>query len=114
MFNSPFELPEKPFFSCDADGFTVVDGALMRNAGSIISIEPVINFCVGPDNVFEQRPRKVLTHESDVVTVACDDGATITLDFADFAARKQTTQGEFLYRGGLDEGNEGKGWMLAR
>ncbi len=109
-----FVLPDKPFFSCDADGFSIVDGALMRSAGGIINIEPIVSLLVGPNNVFEQRPRRVVSWEGQLVTVACDDGITVILDFGDLAVRKQTALGEFIYRGGLDEGNEGRGWMAVR
>jgi hypothetical protein len=108
------DLPEKPFFSCDADAFSVADGALMRSASSIVNIQPVITLQVGPNNVFEQRPRKVVGREGDVVIVECDGGERVMLDFDALAARKQTPQGEFVYRGGLDDGNEGLGWMSAR
>ncbi|MEX2598215.1 MAG: hypothetical protein WD533_01000 [Dehalococcoidia bacterium] len=108
------KLPEKPFFSCDADGFSVVDGASMRSASSIVQIQPVLALQTGPANIFEQRPRKVIGHEGSTVTVACDGDETVILDFDDLAARKQTPQGEFMYRGGLDEGNDGRGWMAAR
>ena len=109
-----FDLPAKPFFSCDADGFSIVDGALLRNPGGIVNVEPLLTLSVGPNNVFEQRPRKVLGRDGDVVTVECDGGVRVRLDFEALSARKETPEGEFVYRAGLDEGNDGRGWMSYR
>ena len=86
----------------------------MRGGGNLASIEPVVTLKVGPGNVFGQRPRMVLGREADVVTVECDDGVRVLLDFRDLATRKRTSQGEYVYRGGLDEGNDGGSWMLYR
>jgi len=109
-----FSLPAKPFFSCDEDGFAVVDGAAMRNAGNIGSIEPMLLLRVGPNNLFEHRPRRVTDQDGQTVTVECDGGVTVVLDFAELTARLRRPDGEFLYMGGLDEGNAGLGFMAAR
>ena len=109
-----FRLPARPFFSCDEDGFAVIDGAQMRTGSSIGSIEPVLKLAVGVANVFEQRPRRVTGRDGDLVHVACDDGVTVHLDFGNLAARVDRADGEFVYMGGLDEGNDGRGFMPAR
>ena len=109
-----FSLPAKPFFSCDEDGFAVVDGAAMRNAGNIGSIEPMLMLRVGPNNLFEQRPRRVTDQDGRTVTVECDGGVTVHLDFGELAARVEGPAGEFVYLGGLDEGNDGRGFLRAR
>ncbi|MDE2766065.1 MAG: hypothetical protein OXI25_06520 [Chloroflexota bacterium] len=112
MMDDAFELPAKPFFSCDEGEFAVVDAEQMGTNLSVV--EPMLTLRVGPGNVFEQRPRRVVSNEEGIVNVECDGGETVTLDFNDIAARKSGPAGEFVYRAGLDEGNEGAGWMRAR
>ena len=107
------QLPQRPFFSCDEDGFSVVDGELMRQELGRGSVVPLFTLRVGEDNIFERRPRRVAAHEGMVVTVACDDDTTVELDFEAGTARKRTPAGEWLYRGGIDEGNNGKGFIQA-
>ena len=114
MMDDAFELPAKPFFSCDEREFAIVDAAQMRSAADLNIVEPVLALRVGSGNVFEQRPRRVVSNEGGVVVVECDGGETLTLDFNDIAARKSAPDGEFVYRAGLDEGNDGAGWMRAR
>ncbi len=109
-----FTLPVRAFFSCEEDGFSVVDGALMRNTLALASIEPALKLCVGPGNVFEQRPLKLAGRQGDVVSVECDGGVVVHLDFAEMLARVQRNDGEFLYMGGLEDGNSGMGFMAAR
>ena len=109
-----FELPAKPFFSCDEHEFAVVDAAQMRSAADLSLVAPVLTLRVGPGNVFEQRPRRVISNEDGIVSVECSGGETVALDFNDIAARKSGPVGEFVYRSGLDEGNDGAGWMRAR
>ncbi len=109
-----FKLPAKPFFSCDEDGFAVVDGALMGNALELGNIQPLLQLRVGEGNVFEQRPLKVAGREGDVVSVECEGGVIVHLDFAELAARVQRTDGDYRYMGGLDEGNDGRGFLAPR
>ena len=109
-----FRLPARPFFSCDEDGFAVIDGALMRSGANIGSIKPELKLAVGASNLFEHRPLRVIGRDGDVVHVACDDGVTVHLDFGSLAARVERADGEFVYMGGLDEGNDGRGFMPAR
>jgi hypothetical protein len=109
-----FTLPAKVFFSCEEDGFAIVDGGLMRNTLALTSIEPALKLLVGPGNVFEQRPVKLLGREGDVVSVECDGGTVVHLDFAEMLARVKREDGDFLYMGGLEDGNAGMGFMAAR
>ena len=109
-----FELPIKPFFSCDEDGFAIVDGALMETAASLLTVTPVLKLLVGTDNIFEQRPRKVSEHEGTDVTVECDGGVTVYLDFKALSAKVSTPDGAFFYKGGIEEGNDHRGFMSAR
>ena len=107
-------LPSRPFFACDEDGFSVVDGALMKGTLDFLQIEPVLKLQVGPRNVFEQRPLKIASRDEDVVVVECEGGVTVKLDFGDMLARIERPDGEFLYNGGLEDGNEGLGFIPAR
>lgn len=109
-----FTLPSRPFFACDEDGFTVVDGSLMRGTLDFLQIEPALKLRVGPRNVFEQRPKKIASRDGDVVSVECEGGVTVTLDFGDMLARVVRPDGEFLYNGGLEDGNDGRGFIPAR
>ena len=109
-----FELPAKPFFSCDEDGFVVVDGALMQSVSSVLSIEPVLRLTIGPGNIFERRPLRVALHEGNAVEVACEGEETVYLDFHELTARKSTPSGNFMYQGGIEDGNAGLGFMSMR
>ena len=109
-----FVLPARPFFSCEEDGFSVVDGALMHNTLALTAIEPALKLRVGPGNVFEQRPVKLAGREGDVVSVECEGGVIVHLDFGDMLVRVERPEGEFLYMAGLEAGNDGRGFMSAR
>ena len=114
MAEGLFELPAKPFFGCDEDGFVVVDGSEMRTVGAVLSIEPLLKLIVAPGNVFEQRPLRVTDQDAHNVTVECEGGETVYLDFYDLKARKEGPEGEFVYRGPLDEGNDALGIWRGR
>lgn len=106
-------LPRRPFFSCEEAAFSVVDGAAMRQSLLGEGLSPVVTLRVGPGNVFERPPRRVVERRADVVGVQCEGDTVVYLDFENGSARKRTPQGEFLYKGGLDEGNDGKGYIRA-
>ena len=114
MTEELFELPMKPFFSCDDDGFVIVDGALMQNTASLFAIEPVLKLLIGSGNIFEQGPRKVVANEDKNVTVECDGDTTVYLDFKALSAKISRPDGDFHYMGGIDEGNDHRGFMAAR
>ena len=114
MDDELFQLPENPFFSCDEDGLSVVDADEMRDGMALRTIEPVLKLTVGERNAFERRPRRVAGREGDVVTIECDDDVTVLLDFHELTVRSLTPEGEFVYRGGLEEGNDGLGFVPAR
>jgi hypothetical protein len=109
-----FTLPARAFFSCEEDGLAILDGSLMRSTLALTSIEPALKLLVGPGNVFEQRPVKLGGREGDVVSVECEGGDVVHLDFAEMLVRVQRPDGEFLYMGGLEDGNAGMGFMVAR
>ncbi len=109
--DAPF--PQRPFFSCGTDEFLVIDrsdmGALLRGG----EVTPWMRLEVGPGNVLEATPRSVVEHSGTSVVVDCEDGV-LELDFYDETARKTTANGDrVVYLGGLDEANDGKGWIPA-
>jgi hypothetical protein len=109
-----FTLPSRPFFACDEDGFSVVDGSLMKSTLDFLRIEPALKLRVGRGNVFEHRPLKIASRDGDVVSVECEGGVVVRLDFGDMLARVVRPDGEFLYKGGLEDGNDGLGFISAR
>jgi hypothetical protein len=111
MVDGPELLPQHPFFNCESDGFSVIDEAEMQKSLRSGQVTPVLKLQIGPDNIFETRPRRVVSRIGLKVTVQCDDDITVTLDFDAESARKKSPEGEFVYLGGLDEGESGKGWM---
>ena len=114
MADELFELPVKPFFSCEEDNFAIADGALMHTVNSLLSVEPLLKLMVGSRNLFEHRPLRVTEHEGNMVTVECEAEETVYLDFHELTARKRTPQGEYIYFGGIEEGNDGMGFIAAR
>lgn len=112
--DAELKLPAKVFFSCEEDGFSIVDGATVRDMFELANIQPMLRLDVGVGNVFEQRPLKVTSHEGDLVSVECEGGAIVHLDFAEFNARVERSDGVYLYMGDLDEGNDGRGYLAPR
>ena len=106
-------LPRRPFFSCEETAFSIVDAEAMRQAITQGPITAVFTLRVGPGNIFEHRPRRVTAHQGLIVTVECDGGTTVIIDFDEESALAKTTEGEFRYLGGIDEGNDGKGFIRA-
>ena len=88
-----------------------MDVATIRQDLLGAGVSPVVTLRVGPGNVFEHPPRWVVERRGDVVGVQCDGDTVVYLDFENGSARKRTPQGEFLYMGALDEGNDGKGYI---
>ena len=114
MSDDQFEMPVRPFFSCEETRFLVADGSQVISATAMQSLEPLLSLSVGPGNVFEQRPLRVTSHEGTDVVVECEGDEVVHLNFDDFTARKTTPEAEFYYKGDLDEGNDGLGFMRAR
>ena len=109
-----FQLPEHPFYSCEEDCFLVADGSQMGTAAAILALEPLLKLMVGEGNIFERRPVKVAEKDGQQVSVECESGEIVHIDFDALTARKTTPKGEFLYRGGLEDGNDGMGYFPAR
>ena len=103
-------LPARPFFNCSPDGLSIVDGAQGSNLLRADSVQTWMEFKKGENNVIETTPRKLASRDGDLVAVECE-GCTVHIDFADGMARKVTPDGEYVYMGGLDERNDGKGYI---
>ena len=104
-------FPERPFFSCSEGEFTVVDQATMAASLRGGRVEPWMTFSVAEGNVFESPPVKVLDNSRGRVRVECRDGEVL-IDFDEESARKTTARGQqFVYMAGLDEANDGRGWL---
>ena len=112
MTGFPHEpFPQRPFMSCGRDEFAIMDQSRMGSLLTGEAAEPWIRLVVGPGNVVETPPVDVVDHSGLTVRLRCED-AVVVLDFADEAARKRLPDGsEFVYMGGLDEGNDGRGWL---
>ena len=109
-----FRLPEHPFYSCDEDCFVVADGAQRGDGAFVLSLDPLLTLQVGDGNIFERRPLKVAEKDGARISVECEGSEMVHIDFAALTAGKTTPQGEFLYRGGLEDGNDGMGFIRAR
>ena len=109
-----FQLPEHPFYGCEEDCFVVADGSQMGTVSAVLALEPLLKLMVGEGNIFECRPVKVAEKDEQQVSVECENGEVVHIDFDSLTASKTTPQGEFLYRGGLEDGNDGMGYLRAR
>jgi hypothetical protein len=56
----------------------------------------------------------VVANEDKNVTVECDGDTTVYLDFKALSAKISRPDGDFHYMGGIDEGNDHRGFMAAR
>lgn len=114
MNEDSLQMPAKPFLSCEVDRFSLFDSSTLRTAADLAMLKPSLVLLVGPGNVLESRP--IAASQSGLLTISieCEDQAQVILDLDAIAARKTTAAGEFLYGGGLDQGNEGLGWVAAR
>jgi hypothetical protein len=103
-------LPAKPFFTCDADGLSILDAAQANNLLSAYSIQPWMDFKNGQGNIIDTIPRKVTARDGQQITVECEDGM-VHIDFEEGKARKVTPAGEYVYMGALEERNDGMGYI---
>lgn len=106
-------LPKQLVFSCEAGAFLVYDSEEAKNFLRYGNGVPFLAFKVGPGNIFEASPKRVLQHTSSVVSVQCADGVIVHLDLDEETAQKETPQGKYLFCGGLTEGNSGQGYIKA-
>ena len=111
--DAEFVLPQRPFFDCNDAGLAVFDSEELKRGLTSGEIPPGLSLRLGEDNIIERRPRRAVRQGDGLVVVDCDGNVTVYLDFEDGAARKRTPEGTFLYRGGIDEGNDAKGYIRA-
>ncbi len=111
--DEPDILPEHPFFDCVENGFAILDADQLRTGLLKGEITPRLTLTLGTDNIFQHRPRQVVDRDDTIIAIECDDEVTVYLDFYAGAARMRTPKGEFFYRGGIDEGNDAKGYIPA-
>ncbi len=103
-------LPKKVLFSCTEDEFVIVDAEEAKRTMGYGRTEPWMSFKRGPGNVIETTPKKVIHWQGDEVAVECEDG-TVHIDFAEGTARKETSVKELRYMGGIDQRNDGLGYI---
>ena len=107
------DIPEHLVFNCGAEAFSIYDAreaqSLMRSGHG----QPWLELRCRPGNVFEGRPLRVVSHSGNKVSVACSDGATVHLDLDNGVAAKELDGTRFRYRGGLEQGNDGLGYIRA-
>ena len=111
--DDPDILPEHPFFNCVEDGFAILDADQMKTGLLTGEVKPRFTLALGPGNIIQHRPRQVVDRDDTIIAIECDDEVTVYLDFDAGAARMRTPEGEFFYRGGIDEGNDAKGYIPA-
>lgn len=104
------DLPRRPFFSCTPEGITIVDTDEAKSALRGGSIKPWMSFKVGQANIIDTIPLRVVSRQGNEIRVECE-GGTVRIDFSEGRAWKSTPGGEFVYKGGLEERNEGKGYL---
>ncbi len=106
-------FPASPFFSCESDGLKIVD---KTRFSQVITgkEEPWLTLAVNESNVMHSTPVKIKSHVDFKVEIECETGS-LKLDIESESARKVDAAGrEWVYRGGLEEANQGMGWMPVR
>ncbi len=103
-------FPSSPFFSCEDDRFRIVD---KRRFSQVVTgkEEPWLTLAVAESNVMHSKPVRVKAYRESSIEIECEDGS-LKLDIGSESARKVDDTGrEWIYCGGLEEANEGLGWM---
>ena len=103
-------LPKKVLFSCTEDEFAIVDAEEAKRTMGYGRTEPWMSFKRGPGNVIETHPKKVVSNQNGVVGVECQDGI-VYIDFYDCTAEKQSGDKKWRYMGGIDQRNDGLGYI---
>lgn len=103
-------FPSSPFFSCEDTGLLIVDKTRFSQVVTGKE-EPWLKLSVAEENVMHSKPVKVKSHHDFTIEVECEQGS-LKLDMESESARKVDSAGkEWVYRGGLEEANQGLGWM---
>ena len=76
--DAPF--PNKPFYSCDANGLEVIDQADMSELLRGGEVEKWMRLETGPGNVIDGAPVKIENQQGARVSVQCETG-TIEIEF---------------------------------
>lgn len=107
----PYEpFPSTPYFSCEPDRLRIVDKAQFSKV-VMGKADPWLTLSVSESNVMHSRPVRVKSHQDFSIEIECELGL-LRLNMESESARKVDTDGrEWVYRGGLEEANEGLGWM---
>ena len=108
------DFPKRPFFDCGAESFDVYDAQQAAEFMRGGSAEPWLSIRCGSGNIFESKPQRVVKQQGLVVSVACADGSVVHLDFGSGVVLKETGGTVFRYRGDVQEGNFGRGYMRER
>ncbi|MBI4201437.1 MAG: hypothetical protein HY531_03990 [Chloroflexi bacterium] len=103
-------LPVRAVFDFGPDQFVILDGEQLRHSLRAGHPEPWMTFHCGAGNIFQGRPRRVTSRAGNLLSVECEDGI-VHLDFDEGTATKDTPHGKLVYLGGIEEGNEGKGYI---
>lgn len=103
-------FPSSPFFSCEPSSLRIVDKTRFSQVVSGKE-DPWLTLSVSADNVMHSRPVRVKSHQELDIEIECEEGL-LRLNIESESARKVDSSGkEWVYRGGLEEANEGMGWM---
>ncbi|MBI4338402.1 MAG: hypothetical protein HY680_00445 [Chloroflexi bacterium] len=106
-------VPQRLFFSCEGDNLAVYDSqgakSFLRNGDA----RPLLLLKAGIGNILESAPKHAIRLPNGVVSIECADGTLVELNLEEESAHKTTPSGRFRYRGSLDEGNDGSGYMRA-
>ena len=103
-------MPSQVFFDCSPEGFNILDAASLKASFGRGSPEPWMSFKMGPGNVIETTPKKVVSNSDDVIGVECEDGV-VYIDLYDSTAKKQKDGRQWRYMGGIDRRNDGLGYI---
>lgn len=108
---SEFEMmPSNAFFECSPDAFDILDAQSLKTSIGRGTPEPWMSFKTAPGNVIETPPKKVVSNQNGVVGVECQDGI-VYIDFYDGTAEKQSGDKKWRYMGGIDQRNDGLGYI---
>ncbi|MEE2701297.1 MAG: hypothetical protein VX800_03840 [Chloroflexota bacterium] len=105
-------FPATPVYSCEGGNFEVYDGNEIREQiARRDHAKPWMILRSGVGNIFESVPKQIVKEHPMAVAVECWDTVVIHLDFEEGTAHKDSLEGKFMYRGSLEDGNDGQGYI---